>query len=456
CRYHVSFTCKFVTAAQSLQARERLGYEMDNILKEEFYEEFCCTADQCSFTCCKGWEIMVDSDTYQKWESNAEQSEHICRHIKTKEDGPQTKKVINMGESMCCPFLNEKELCNLFIKFGEEAMPKTCKVFPRQETSFGLLKEYSLSCACPTVIDMIHRLKGKIKFTLEGNADTGDTDLLGFQIREAMIAILQNNKFVLKDKILLVFNMLLRLRKEPVITKEIMEKYRDEDYLTSLVEFCTKTVIKSKDSYQEITELFIDIVLNYSHEKTFNPYLKDISNLAKSRNITEFATRWELFKTEFGQNDLLLENCIVSKVFGNCISDDMEEMIMSFQTIITEYVMTKYSSFLRVVIQESNSNKGQSMGETIGTANQSRDVNANAENQLSNLTANNVNRLNNVTGNCSSQGIKENLINYKDIRDFIVIYSRIIGYNTEGMKEFWKECFDEPIWGLDYILLLMK
>ena len=451
---------------------------MNNILKEEFYEEFSCTADQCAFTCCRGWEIMVDTDTYLKWESNPEQSEYICKQIKVKEGSDQTVKVINMGEMMCCPFLDEKGLCNLYIRFDEEAMPNTCKVFPRQENSFGNLKEYSLSCACPAVVDIINQLQGKIKFVHEKDKNIEDNNLPGFKIREAMITILQNNKFLLKDKILLVFNMLLLVRKEPVITKEILEKYLEEKYLSSLVEIWTKTKIKSREAYQEVTELFIDIVLHYSEEKNFSPYLKDISDLAKGRDIQKSAARWEIFKTEFGEKDLLLENCIVSKVFGNCISDDVEEMIMSFQTIITEYVMTKYSSFLRVLMQEINSNESKLMDETIGTknmqidntvttkkqlsnvtansTNQLSDLTANSTNQLSNMTANSTNQLNNVTVNYHKQHISKNIITYKDIRDFIVIYSRIIGYNTEGMKEFWEESFDEPVWGFDYMLLLMK
>jgi lysine-N-methylase len=42
------------------------------------------------------------------------------------------------------------------------------------------------------------------------------------------------------------------------------------------------------------------------------------------------------------------------------------------------------------------------------------------------------------------------------VRDNIVCFSRIIGYNTDGMKEFWEESFDDAIWELGYLILLVS
>jgi len=104
----------------------------------------------------------------------------------------------------------------------------------------------------------------------------------------------------------------------------------------------------------------------------------------------------------FSQYDKLIENCIVLKVFSNCICDDIDEMIKSYQVVITEYVMVKYSTFLRWLINEK----------------------------------------------------KE--IHYNNVQDYIVVYSRIIEHNTDGIIEFWKDNFDEAIWEFGYMFLLIN
>ena len=38
-----------------------------DILKITNYDDFKCIADKCKFTCCEGWDIGVEVDTYNKW-----------------------------------------------------------------------------------------------------------------------------------------------------------------------------------------------------------------------------------------------------------------------------------------------------------------------------------------------------------------------------------------------------
>ncbi|WP_300382317.1 hypothetical protein [Clostridium sp.] len=40
------------------------------MIKIKGYKKFKCTADKCKFTCCKGWDISVDTNTYNKWREN--------------------------------------------------------------------------------------------------------------------------------------------------------------------------------------------------------------------------------------------------------------------------------------------------------------------------------------------------------------------------------------------------
>ena len=102
---------------------------MNTIVKFNFYDKFFCTADKCPFTCCKGWDILVDPSTYHKWEESAEASGFLSKHIKRKKVRKETEHYLKMGNHKCCPLLNEKGLCNVVLHYGEDHLPKTCRYF---------------------------------------------------------------------------------------------------------------------------------------------------------------------------------------------------------------------------------------------------------------------------------------------------------------------------------------
>jgi lysine-N-methylase len=305
---------------------------------------------------------------------------------------------MKLGPDKSCPFLNEAGLCNIMIHNGEADLPKTCRSFPRLENSIGKLKEYSLSCACPTVVDIIHDLNGNISFLNEGEK-CQDILPTGYRIRETMLSILQNPGFSLKDRLLLSFHMLLSLLRETDEADEIITGYQDDQKLEAVAYLWRGVRPDAKDVLLETNELFLDMTQNYKEEINYREYLQDITELAETLVPKNYLSQWKEFQSVFGHFEKLIENCLVSKVFAYCISNDMDELMMSYQLIITEYVMIRYSAFL--------------------------------------------------------QWTAEKELDYKKLRDDIVMFSRIIGYNTEGIREFWEYSFDEAVWELGYMLLLV-
>lgn len=49
-------------------------------LKISNYDKFKCTADKCKFTCCEGWDISVDDNTYDNWKND--KSNNILNNVK--------------------------------------------------------------------------------------------------------------------------------------------------------------------------------------------------------------------------------------------------------------------------------------------------------------------------------------------------------------------------------------
>ena len=101
-----------------------------------FYPNFACIASRCSDSCCIGWEIDIDPDTADYYRScitdgdpfSPQLSQKICwespAHFLLKEDDR-------------CPFLNQDNLCEIYIHLGEQALCEICDQHPRFHEWFG-------------------------------------------------------------------------------------------------------------------------------------------------------------------------------------------------------------------------------------------------------------------------------------------------------------------------------
>ena len=60
----------------------RIEYQDEGFIKKhwrkdeknipDYYNKFHCIADQCKDSCCIGWEIMIDPDSYEKYKREDE------------------------------------------------------------------------------------------------------------------------------------------------------------------------------------------------------------------------------------------------------------------------------------------------------------------------------------------------------------------------------------------------
>ena len=123
-----------------------------------YYEKFHCIADQCKDNCCYGWEIDIDEGTMDYYRSlGGELGKEITSHIKAGEENTMI-----MREDGYCPFLNEKKLCDICIKMGEEALSEICTEFPRFTMEYEDVREKILSLACEEVGNIMFSTDEKI------------------------------------------------------------------------------------------------------------------------------------------------------------------------------------------------------------------------------------------------------------------------------------------------------
>lgn len=115
----------------------------------EFYsidisKKFKCVANKCEYTCCKGWLIPVDDETYARYSILPGQKGRLIRMaVKTKEP-KRFRKCVNS-----CVFLTSNGLCRHELKGNKLLMPVICRNFPRRVLDFGERRESTLELSCP-------------------------------------------------------------------------------------------------------------------------------------------------------------------------------------------------------------------------------------------------------------------------------------------------------------------
>ena len=368
-------------------------------LKISGYDKFKCTADKCKFTCCEGWDISIDNDTYHKWQKI--NGKYIIDKAKLKKCGVGKQYIINKETHETCPLLDKQGLCQIVKDYGEEYLSLTCHTFPRVENSFDGKKELTLSCACPEVVETISKLNGKVKVTSENNIDIFSEEPFELKIRETIVDIIQQEGILLEQKLIIAYEMLIDILDDEEFSEKsisiILDNYKSKKRLEEYVKAFKKADLDREESMEEVNNLFIDMVENYKHVSSLKPLLKDISILTENMDTNIASRRWRIYKKSFEQYSDLSENCIVYKVISNCISDDIEEMTIALQLIILEYVLCRYAVFLKS--EEGN-------------------------------------------------------ISVTDVKNYIMAFSRIIGNNADAMIEFIKDSFEGEILEVGYLCFI--
>lgn len=111
-----------------------------------FYKKFRCIANLCEDSCCKDWDIDIDSETEKFYQTvSGELGDKMRKKLVTDEFDERVFKV----ENGRCPFWNKDMLCDIYIGIGEEHLSQTCANFPRVWIDYDSFRENILSFACP-------------------------------------------------------------------------------------------------------------------------------------------------------------------------------------------------------------------------------------------------------------------------------------------------------------------
>lgn len=164
----------------------------------DYFGEFSCIAGKCTDSCCLGWEIDIDEDSYEYYMSlPGEIGERLRRDMYETEDGGHGIRTNECGR---CMMLNDDNLCDLYIAAGEESLSEVCTDFPRFGIEYRNVDQKCLSLACEEVCRILFSKTEPVKFVeqeLFGDSDddqgvTEEEAAFFEKAQSELIAILQD------------------------------------------------------------------------------------------------------------------------------------------------------------------------------------------------------------------------------------------------------------------------
>lgn len=311
----------------------------------EYVSRFKCDGAKCKARCCKGWTIDIDKATYEKY-SALDDAQEIISHIKFDEKGE--KYFVTLDEKACCPFLTENNLCRLQRDYGEEFLSVTCTSYPRHNYNFGKFFERSLTLSCPVAAEMIlfqeeplefkffevpekvHSNGGKIQ---SGAFRVPEKHLsVVFEIQLAMISILQERRFSI-DQRLIVLGLFLDKLQESFAGKtdretllELIGAYESEEFLMGEIAPLLGSFKPDAEKFIFFMMKFLDFTFDCLKGIEGQEFIKaavEVMKIApdeKSRlNVAQVAANYESLAAErksfLEKYSTVIENYLVNELF---------------------------------------------------------------------------------------------------------------------------------------------
>lgn len=128
----------------------------------DYFGDFECTAGWCKDSCCIGWEINIDKETAEYYDSvQGEMGDRLQEAMYENEDGDIS---FRLGRKGRCPFLNSGNLCDICIHLGEELLSEVCTEYPRFSLWYADVQQKCLSLSCEEVGRLLFSKEEPVEF----------------------------------------------------------------------------------------------------------------------------------------------------------------------------------------------------------------------------------------------------------------------------------------------------
>lgn len=130
-------------------------------------DSFHCLGGQCTFNCCQGWKIALDTTTAAKWEAlePTKLKQSLLAAVDKKIEDSGEKLSLCMDAKGRCVLLDETGLCSVH-KHSENLLPSICRDYPRTNCNYGSRSLVTANLSCPEIVRLVLTTDTKDQFQI--------------------------------------------------------------------------------------------------------------------------------------------------------------------------------------------------------------------------------------------------------------------------------------------------
>ena len=125
------------------------------IVTPKYVSDFSCIGPDCEDSCCIGWNIYIDKQSYKKTVAHRDLKTLAKTAMKKIKRSDDKWAIIRADSDGACPFLDSNRLCKIHSLAGEDTLSDTCKTYPRTSLVKEGDKYQSLYLSCPEAARLI-------------------------------------------------------------------------------------------------------------------------------------------------------------------------------------------------------------------------------------------------------------------------------------------------------------
>ncbi|GGI16511.1 flagellin lysine-N-methylase [Gottfriedia solisilvae] len=346
---------------------------MGNVQKQtlipEYMKHFSCIGSECEDTCCNGWTINIDKNTYKKYKNLSSQkikddiNKNIKRNKKNSSEGFYAEFPIGVNG---CSMLSETGLCRIHSELGESYLSNTCTIFPRSINKVNNVLEIGASLSCPEIARLVLLNPKGIDFemTIKDDNTRGftfnninsnlDKFKLFWDIRSFAIFILQDKRYSVDDRLINLGMWISKLN-------EVVELNSEEKLLENINSFketlnnqnLKNSLSKIKPNYDLYTKICYEILsIRKLYRLESRRYIELLNEISEGFDINGdtlpddfgemiFGIKEKYYNPYFKDHDYILENYLVNEVFTDCFGKDTSKIFEEFIVLVIKYSLIK-------------------------------------------------------------------------------------------------------------------
>ena len=280
-----------------------------------YFEEFRCIADRCPDSCCKEWDVLVDTASAEAYLSLAgDLGDFLRSHLRRDEEGDWYFAITN-GR---CPMWRADGLCRIQAELDHAALCQTCRDFPRLTHDYGDFVERGLELSCPEAAKFIFSddaawVEREVPGSQELDYDPADMEIL-LRTRDVMLTILADRRYSVRETLALALLYGYRAQNEL--------DGGEESSLDPDAELSFGRTVAKPGSCREIVKFYagLEILTDAWHSRLTNPqgtqiwddHLRKLAKYGVERYWLQAISDFDLV----GRVKMVILSCILVQYLG--------------------------------------------------------------------------------------------------------------------------------------------